>query len=112
MRERERAFVRERSFIREREDIHKRERERAQCTTINNRVTVDARTTAKCTQNNTTAANHPSAKPNAKATQQLVSETFCLQNCGGAKGRERSREKEDGWPSSSPYLLFIASKTE
>jgi hypothetical protein len=109
---RERAFERERESIREsirkRESIH--ERERAQCTTINNRVNVDASTTTKCTQTNTTAANLPSAKPNAKATRQLASQTTYLQNCGGDKGRERSREKEDGWPSSSPYLLFIKSK--
>jgi hypothetical protein len=68
--------------------------------------------TTTCTQTNTTAANRPSAKPNAKATRQLASQTTYLQNCGGDKERERSKEKKDGWPSSSPYLLSIASKTE
>jgi hypothetical protein len=30
-----------------------------------------------------------------KPTQQLASQTTYLQDCGGDKGRERSREKED-----------------
>jgi hypothetical protein len=71
--------------------------------TINNRFTVDASTITKCTQTNTIAANRPSAKPNAKATRQLASQTTYLQICGGDKGRERSREKGDVCPSSSPY---------
>jgi hypothetical protein len=55
-------------------------------------------------------SSHSSANPNAKATRHLASQKTYLQNCGGDKGRERSREKEDGWPSSSPYSLFIVSK--
>jgi hypothetical protein len=31
-----------------------------------------------------------------KPTRQLASQTTYLQDCGGDKGRERSREKEDG----------------
>jgi hypothetical protein len=73
---RERKSERERASARERERAHPRERERA---SARERERVPMR----------------EREIEHKPTRKLASQTTYLKGCGGDKGRERSREKED-----------------
>jgi hypothetical protein len=91
--------VRERSSVCERERDHPRARERERIASARERERGSHQRERERASARETSARESirerEREREHKPTRQLASQTTYLQDCGGDKGRERSREKED-----------------